>query len=145
MHGPLLALMTFLFACRVLGQALVAFVGVSWLPAMKQWFSGVIPYSSLLIIQLLMLMLMVKITGEVWRGTGTFAVVRPHWAEFLMKFAGAYAGLHDPALCSDHDSPSRDALVRRRHSNYFSLRLGRVHIRSRPLSPGDDRLMKIFA
>ena len=92
-HGPLLALMTILFACRVLGQALVAFVGVSWLPAMKQWFSGVIPYSSLLIIQLLMLMLMVRITGEVWRGTGTFAVVRPHWAEFLMKFACAYAGL----------------------------------------------------
>jgi hypothetical protein len=47
-HGPLLALLTFLFAGRVLGQALVAFVGVSWLPAMKQWFSGVIPYPTLL-------------------------------------------------------------------------------------------------
>ena len=92
-HGPLLALITFLFACRVLGQSLVAFVGVHWLPAMEQWFSGVIPYPSLLIIQLLLLMLMIRITGEVWRGAGTFAVVRPHWAEFLMKFSGAYAGL----------------------------------------------------
>lgn len=92
-HGPLLALITAQFAVRVVGQALVAFVGVSWLPAMEQWFSGVIPYPSLLIIQLLMLMLMIKITGEIWRGKGTFAVVRPHWSNFLMKFSAAYAGL----------------------------------------------------
>lgn len=81
MHGPLLALLTCLFALRVLGQALVAFFGVTWLPAMEQWFSGVIPYPTLLIIQLLMVMLMVKITGEIWRGIGTFAVRRPHWSQ----------------------------------------------------------------
>jgi len=92
-HGPLLALITALFACRVVGQALVAFVGVSWLPAMEQWFSGVIPYPPLLIIQLLMLILMIRITGEIWRGTGTFAVIRPHWSDFLKKFSAAYAGL----------------------------------------------------
>ena len=68
MHGPLLALLTTLFACRVFGQALVAFFGVTWLPPMQQWFSGVIPYPSLLIIQLLMLLLMIKITGDIWRG-----------------------------------------------------------------------------
>src|SRR5512139_3561024 len=89
-HGPLLALLTALFVGRVVGQALVAFVGVPWLPAMEQWFSGVIPYPSLLIIQLLMLMLMINITGEIWRGKGTFAAVRPHWSKFLMKFSAAY-------------------------------------------------------
>ena len=73
-HGPLVSVSSpLLFAGRVLGQALVAFVGVPWLPAMEQWFSGVIPYPSLLIIQLLMLMLMIKITGEIWRGKGAFA------------------------------------------------------------------------
>lgn len=92
-HGPLLTLITALFACRVLGQALVAFVGVPWLPAMEQWFSGVIPYPSLLMIQLLMLMLMIKITGDIWRGHGAFAVVRPHWSDFLIKFSAGYAGL----------------------------------------------------
>lgn len=92
MHGPLLALLTVLFALRVLGQALVAFAGVTWLPVIEQWFSGVIPYPTLLIIQLLMLMLMVKITGEVWRGIGTFATPRPHWSQFLMKFSAVYAG-----------------------------------------------------
>ena len=92
MHGPLLALLTVLFALRVLGQALVAFASVTWLPVIEQWFSGVIPYPTLLIIQLLMLMLMVKITGEVWRGIGTFATPRPHWSQFLMKFSAVYAG-----------------------------------------------------
>ena len=92
MHGPLLALLTMLFALRVSGQALVAFVGATWLPVMEQWFSGLIPYPMLLIIQLLMLMLMVKITGEIWRGKGTFAIPRPHWSQFLMKFSAVYAG-----------------------------------------------------
>jgi len=91
MHGPFLALLTLLFACRVLGQALVGFFGVTWLPATEQWFSGLIPYPTLLIIQLLMLMLMVKVTGEIWRGQGTFATPRPHWSEFLMKFSAVYA------------------------------------------------------
>jgi hypothetical protein len=92
MHGPLLALLTLLFALRVLGQALVGFFGVTWLPAMEQWFSGLISYPTLLIIQLLMLMLMVKITGEIWRGKGAFAIPRPHWSQFLMKFSAVYAG-----------------------------------------------------
>ena len=92
MHGPLLALLTMLFALRVSGQALVAFVGATWLPVMEQWFSGLIPYPMLLIIQLLMLMLMVKITGEIWRGKGTFAIPRPHWSQFLMKFSAVYVG-----------------------------------------------------
>lgn len=91
MHGPLLALLTLLFALRVLGQALVAFAGVTWLPVMEQWFSGLIPYPTLLVIQLLMLILMVKITGEIWRGQGTFAIPRPHWSQFLMKFSAVYA------------------------------------------------------
>jgi len=73
-----------------LGQALVGFFGVTWLPATEQWFSGLIPYPTLLIIQLLMLMLMVKVTGEIWRGIGTFAVRRPHWWQFLMKFSAGY-------------------------------------------------------
>lgn len=92
-HGPRLALVTLLFALRVLGQALVAFLNVSWLPAMEHWHSGLIPYPTLLIVQLLMLILMIKITGEIWRGRGFFAEVRPHWADFLIKFSAAYVGI----------------------------------------------------
>jgi len=93
MHGTLLALLTALFAGRVLGQALVAFLGVTWLPPMAQWFSGLIPYPALLIIQLLMLWLMIRITGEIWRGNGAFAVARPRWSGLLIKFSAAYAAL----------------------------------------------------
>jgi hypothetical protein len=93
MHGLLLALLTALFACRVLGQALAASAGVSWLPPMPQWFSGVIPYPALLIIQLLLLCLMLKITRDIWRGNGTFAVVRTGWPGFLIKFSAVYAAL----------------------------------------------------
>ncbi|MSP41641.1 MAG: hypothetical protein EXR70_24410 [Deltaproteobacteria bacterium] len=91
MHGPLLALLTFFFALRVFGQALVAFTGVTWLPAMEHWFSGVIPYPALLIIQLLMLLLMLKVVGEIWRGRGFYAEVRPHWSQFLERFSAVYA------------------------------------------------------
>lgn len=93
LHGPLLALLTSLFACRVAGQALVASVGMTWLPAMEQWFSELIPYPTLLIFQLLMLIVMIKITGEIWRGKGTFATVRPHWSNRLKTFSAVYAGL----------------------------------------------------
>jgi hypothetical protein len=93
MHGPILALLTLLFALRVFGQALVAFVGVTWLPPMEQWFSGLIPYPALLIIQLLMLLLMIKVASEIWRGRGFYAELRPHWSQFLQRFSALYAGI----------------------------------------------------
>ncbi len=92
MHGPILTLLTLLFALRVLGQALVAFFSVRWLPAMEQWFSGLIPYPALLIIQLLMLSLMIKVSREIWRGRGFYAEQRPHWSQFLVRFSALYAG-----------------------------------------------------
>jgi hypothetical protein len=93
MQGPILALLTILFALRVLGQALAAFFAVSWLPSMEQWFSGLIPYSVLLGIQLVMLIVMVKISSQIWRRAGFFAVRRPHWAQFLIKLSALYAAI----------------------------------------------------
>jgi hypothetical protein len=91
-HGTILAFLTFLFALRILGQLLVALFDVSWLPPMEQWFSGVIIYPLLLVIQLLMLVLMCRITKEVWLGIGFFAERRGHWSEFLKRFSMVYAG-----------------------------------------------------
>jgi hypothetical protein len=92
MRGLILALLTSLFFLRVLGQALVAFLGVTWLPSMDQWFSGLIPYSILLAIQLVMLVFMVKITADVWCETGFFAKRRRSWSRFLIGFSMIYAG-----------------------------------------------------
>jgi hypothetical protein len=92
MHGPILAFLTTLFFLRVLGQALVAFFSVSWLPAMQQWFSGLIPYPVLLTIQIVIMVCMVKIATDIWLGTGRFATPRPSYARFLIAFSVIYAG-----------------------------------------------------
>jgi len=47
-----IVVLTVLFGARVLGQALVAFLGVQWLPGMDAWFSGLVPYPALLTIQI---------------------------------------------------------------------------------------------
>lgn len=54
----LLFLLTILFAVRVVGQALVWRGATNRLPAMSEWFSGLIPYPRLLVIQAVMLTLM---------------------------------------------------------------------------------------
>ncbi|MGH7798411.1 MAG: hypothetical protein ACREQ2_26405 [Candidatus Binatia bacterium] len=91
-HGPVLAFLTVLFFLRVLGQALVVFVSVDWLPATEHWFSGLIRYPILLAIQLVMLAGMVKISSDVWRGTGFFAMPRPACSRFLIVLSAIYAG-----------------------------------------------------
>jgi hypothetical protein len=91
-YGPVLALLTLLFFLRVLGQPLVAFLSVSWLPAMEQWHSGLLPYPLLLAIQLFMLVVMIKIAMDISRGTGFFGRQRPGWSHFLVSFSAIYAG-----------------------------------------------------
>lgn len=91
-YGKVLGFLTLLFFLRVLGQALVAFLSVTWLPAMGQWYSGVIPYPSLLAIQLVMLLFMMKISMDIARGAGMFALKRPSWSRFMVRCSAIYAG-----------------------------------------------------
>jgi len=90
-HGRILALLTLLFSLRVLGQALVEFLSVDWLPATEAWASGLIPYPLLLAIQLVMLIGMVKIVSDVWRQSGFF-LTAPAWSRFLICCSAVYAG-----------------------------------------------------
>ena len=91
-HGAVLAFLTVLFFLRVLGQALVVFFSVSWLPSTEQWASGLIPYPTLLATQVVLLIGMVKIVSDVWRGKGFFAQTRMRLARFLVSFSAIYAG-----------------------------------------------------
>jgi hypothetical protein len=34
-----------------------------------------------------------KISGDIWRAKGAFAVVQPRWSDFLIRLSIAYAGL----------------------------------------------------
>jgi hypothetical protein len=74
------------------GQALVAFLSVRWLPAMHEWHSGLIPYPILLASQLIMLAIMIQISRDIWRGSGFFGRARPSWSRYLVGFSAVYAG-----------------------------------------------------
>jgi hypothetical protein len=86
-----LCVLTALFAGRVLGQALVAFFAVPWLPPMDAWFSGLVPYPMLLAIQVAILLVQAVIDRDVWRGHGFFARRRPRAGRRLQWLACAYA------------------------------------------------------
>jgi hypothetical protein len=86
----LLWLLTALFALRVAGQALVAFLDVGFLPGMSEWYSGLVPYPVLLPVQLCMLAIMVKIDADLTAGAGMFATPRPRFGRGLRWFALVY-------------------------------------------------------
>jgi hypothetical protein len=90
-HGRVLALLTLIFSLRVSGQAIVEFLSVDGLPSSEAWASGLIPYSILLAIQLVMLVGMVKIVTDVWSEGGFFATAPASWSRFLIGCSAVYA------------------------------------------------------
>jgi hypothetical protein len=89
--GLILLALTVLFFLRVAGQALVAFLGVSWLPAMEKWYSGLLPYPVLFPTQIAILMIQGVIDVAVWRGHPVFATPRPRVACVLRRLSYLYA------------------------------------------------------
>ena len=89
----ILWLLLFLFVARVAGQALVAFFGVTWLPAMERWHSGLMPYAVLLASQLFIIALMAWICVDFTRGRGFFVQPRRFFAVHWLAFAWTYLGV----------------------------------------------------
>ena len=79
-----------LFSLRVVGQALVAFTDVAFLPPMAAWYSGLISYPLLLPIQLVILVLQIRIGMDFWRGAGFFVVPRPGVGRVLRWLSVVY-------------------------------------------------------
>jgi putative CocE/NonD family hydrolase len=88
-----LALLLFLFCLRVLGQILVAFFKVSFLPPMEEWFSGLLPYPELLTAQILIIVLYGKICLDFARGRGFFATPHRRLGTGLLAFGSLYLGV----------------------------------------------------
>jgi hypothetical protein len=86
-----LGTLTALFAVRVLGQALVAFFDVGFLPPMERWYSGLVPYAVLLPVQLAMIAVMLKVVRDFARGAGWFVELRPRTGTSLVWFSYLYA------------------------------------------------------
>jgi hypothetical protein len=87
---PLLWTLLALFVLRVAGQAMVAFFGVPWLPPMERWYSGLVPYEVLLPAQILIIVLMAKISSDFTRRRGFFVQPRRFFAVHWLWFGWLY-------------------------------------------------------
>jgi len=85
-----LAACTLLFIGRVLGQILVAFFNITWLPAMEHWYSGLLPYRYLLPVQILIIAVMLKVVYDFMRGAGYFIDPKPRAAIYIKWFSYVY-------------------------------------------------------
>ena len=91
-YAVVLCILTILFTLRVLGQVLAAFFGVAFLPPMDQWYSGLMPYSMLLPVQILLIAVMGAIVRDFAQGAGPFVAPRPRAGSVLTWLSYAYAG-----------------------------------------------------
>ncbi len=78
------------FCLRVLGQALVAFWDVNWLPPMEAWYSGLLPYPYLLPSQVLIIALYGKVCVDFTKGEGIFVQPRPMFGRGVLVFGYVY-------------------------------------------------------
>jgi hypothetical protein len=79
-----------MFLLRVIGQVLVTYRKVKWLPSVEHWQSGLLPYPVLLGAQAAILGTMTAMIRAVWRGEGWFARPRPRAGRRLMIFGRIY-------------------------------------------------------
>jgi hypothetical protein len=76
-----------LFAARVIGQFEALVTAPAWLPEMDAWYSGLLPYSLLLPVQIALLMAMTVVAWNRRVRTGRFALAHPQVAAALRFFA----------------------------------------------------------
>ncbi len=89
-YSLLLAAFTLLFILRVCGQILVAIVDIDFLPPFELWYSGLLPYSVLLPIQILIIGVMLKIVLDFAKRSGFFITPKPRAAVFIKWFSYVY-------------------------------------------------------
>ena len=82
----LLVILLIAFIARVTGQILVVLFQPRWLPPMKDWYSGLMPYRYLLPSQIAIIVLMVAMIRQV---AGDPPPNRP-LAHFILGFAALY-------------------------------------------------------
>jgi hypothetical protein len=83
-------LLLLLFVLRVTGQVLVAFFGVTWLPPMSEWYSGLMSYQYLLPSQILIIGLMTAICRDFSRGEGFFVEPKRFFGVYWLYFGYVY-------------------------------------------------------
>ena len=88
-YSVALAILAILFLARVAGQVAAAF-GVTFLPPMAEWHSGLLPYSALLPVQCAILGLQFEVSRELWIGRGPLTRMRVRFGVGLKWFSLLY-------------------------------------------------------
>jgi hypothetical protein len=83
----LLIFLLALFFARVVGQVMVVLAAPSWLPPMKDWYSGLLPYRFLLPAQVAVILLMMLMI----RNVSSVPLPNRNLAMGIFGFAGLYA------------------------------------------------------
>lgn len=91
-YAAVMAVLLGLFILRVLGQVIVVIWHPRWLPAMREWYSGLLSYPVLLPIQIVFIAVMARMTLDVAAGGAGWAVPRPGLGRVLMVLSWIYAG-----------------------------------------------------
>lgn len=89
-YAVILALLAVAFLGRVMGQIVVALFNPPFLPPMQEWYSGVIPYSVLLLIQILILVFQAVLSRQLWVGRGDLTRKRATLGVGLKWFSLVY-------------------------------------------------------
>lgn len=78
------------FCSRVLGQGLVVLGAAPWLPPMREWYSGLLPYPWLLPTQILIILVFGWICVDFSRESGFWVRTRPFLGRGLLWFGYVY-------------------------------------------------------
>lgn len=89
-YAVVLAFLAAAFLGRVLGQVVVALFGPPFLPPMQEWYSGVVPYSVLLPVQISILVFQALLSRQLWVGGGILTRKRPTSGIGLKWFSLVY-------------------------------------------------------
>ena len=85
----ILCVLLVLFVLRVIGQLVVLIFEPAWLPPMKDWYSGLLPYPLLLPSQIAIIVLMIVMIRQVSRPNAP----QRRLAIGIWVFAAIYAGV----------------------------------------------------
>jgi len=90
-YATVMAVLLALFFARVLGQIVAATIAPPWLPPMRRWYSGLMPYRYLLPTQIVFLVVMAVMTLSIARRSAPLGTAAPGVGTWIIWASYAYA------------------------------------------------------
>jgi hypothetical protein len=90
-YATVMAVLLALFFARVLGQIVAATIAPPWLPPMRRWYSGLMPYRYLLPTQMVFLVVMAVMTLSIARRSAPLGTMAPAVGTWIIWASYAYA------------------------------------------------------